>query len=204
MANKVITIARQYGASGRFTGELLSELLGIPCYDRELITMSVDKSGMKEDVIENFDEKSQSSLLYTLAVGSVEFNSMAMPYNMPITDKLFIHQSDIIRELADKGPCIIVGRCADYVLRDNEKKVSVFLEADLGVRAQRVADRRGIPLSKAQELCIKTDKKRASYYSHYTGRKWGRSDLYDLVINTTKVDAKGAAAVIKAYWDTLD
>lgn len=204
MANKIITIARQYGASGRFTGEILSELLGIPCYDRELITMSVDKSGMKEDIIENFDEKSQSSLLYTLAVGSVEYSAVTMPFNMPISDKLFIHQSDIIKELADKSSCILVGRCADYVLRDHDKKISVFLEADLNVRAERVAKRHGIPISKAQDLCIKTDKKRASYYSHYTGRKWGRSELYDLVINTTKLDAKGAAAVIKAYWDALD
>lgn len=203
MANRVITIARQYGASGRFTGEFLSKLTGYPCYDRELITMSVDKSGMKEDVLKSFDEKAQSSLLYTLAIGSVEYGSIATPYNMPISDKLFILQSNIIKELAEKSPCIIVGRCADYVLRDNPNCVSIFLQADLPVRAKRVAARHELTLSKAEDLCIKTDKKRASYYNHYSGQKWGRPDLYDLVIDTTTVGAEGAAHVIKAYLDML-
>lgn len=203
MSNRVITIARQYGASGRFTGEVLSELLGIPCYERELITLSAEKSGMKEDVVKNYDEKAQSSLLYTLAVGSVDYGAVAIPYNMPISDKLFILQSNIIKDLAEKSPCIVVGRCGDYVLRENEKKISVFLQADLDVRAARVAERHNITLSKAKDLCLKTDKKRASYYSHYTGQKWGRPDLYDLVIDTTNITAKGAAAVIKAFYDQL-
>ncbi len=204
MANRVITIARQYGASGRFTGEFLSKLTGFPCYDRELITMSVDKSGMKEDVLKSFDEKAQSSLLYTLAMGSVEYGSaIATPYNMPISDKLFIMQSNIIKELAEQSPCIIVGRCADYVLRENPNCVSIFLQADLNVRAERVAARHQLPITKAQDLCIKTDKKRASYYSHYAGQKWGRPDLYDLVIDTTTIGAEGAAKVIKAYLDIL-
>ncbi len=204
MSNRVITIARQYGASGRFTGEVLSELLGIPCYERELITLSADKSGMKEDIVKSYDEKAQSSLLYTLAVGSVDYSAVTTPYNMPISDKLFILQSNIIKELADKSPCIIVGRCADYVLRDHNNKVSVFLQADLDVRAERVAERHSLSLNKARDLCVKTDKKRAAYYSHYTGQKWGRPDLYDLVIDTSTITAKGAAAVIKAYCDQLD
>lgn len=203
MSNRVITIARQYGASGRFTGEVLSELLGIPCYERELITLSAEKSGMKEDIVKSYDEKAQSSLLYTLAVGSVDYGAVAAPYNMPISDKLFILQSNIIKELAEKSPCIIVGRCGDYVLRENEKKISVFLQADLDVRAERVAERHNLPIAKAKDLCVKTDKKRASYYSHYTGQKWGRPDLYDLVIDTTDITAKGAAAVIKAFYDQL-
>lgn len=203
MANRVITIARQYGASGRFTGEFLSKLTGYPCYDRELITMSVDKSGMKEDVLKSFDEKAQSSLLYTLAIGSVEYGSIAAPYNMPISDKLFILQSNIIKELSEKSPCIIVGRCGDYVLRENPNCVSVFLQADIETRAKRVAARHELTLAKAEELCIKTDKKRSSYYNHYSGQKWGRPDLYDLVIDTTVIGAEGAANVIKAYLDQL-
>ena len=132
MANMVITIARQYGASGRFTGEILSELMGIPCYDRELITMSAAKSGYNEDVVESYDEKAQSSLLYTLAVGSVDYGTpVPLAYHLPMSDKLYIMQSNIIRELADKSPCIIVGRCADHVLNENEKRVAVFLKAEL-------------------------------------------------------------------------
>ena len=159
MANTVITIARQYGASGRFTGEILSEMMGMPCYDRELITMAVDKSGLKEDVIESYDEKAQSSLLYTLAVGSVDYGTpVPLSFHMPMSDKLYIMQSNIIRELAEKSPCIIVGRCADHVLHEHEKRVAVFLKADLPVRAQRVAARHSISVSEAQDMCIKTDR----------------------------------------------
>lgn len=204
MASKVVTIARQYGASGRYTGEVLSELTGMPYYDRELITMSADRSGMKEDVLESHDEKAQSSLLYTLAIGSVNYGMNDMsPYTMPLSDKLFVQQSNIIHELARKSSCIIVGRCADYVLRDEKNVVRVFLKADLNVRAERVAKRHSISLSEAQDMCIKTDKRRANYYSHYTGQKWGQINLYDLVIDTTVIDAKGAAAVIKTYIDLL-
>ncbi len=204
MANTVITIARQYGASGRFTGELLSEMMGIPCYDRELITMSAAKSGYNEDVVESYDEKAQSSLLYTLAVGSVDYGTpVPLAYHMPMSDKLYIMQSNIIRELADKSPCIIVGRCADHVLNENEKRVAVFLKAELSVRAERVAERHNISLSEAQDMCVKTDRRRAAYYSHYTGQKWGRSDLYDLMIDTTRIGAHGAALVIKQYVDSI-
>ncbi len=204
MANMVITIARQYGASGRFTGEILSELMGIPCYDRELITMSAAKSGYNEDVVESYDEKAQSSLLYTLAVGSVDYGTpVPLAYHMPMSDKLYIMQSNIIRELADKSPCIIVGRCADHVLNEHEKRVAVFLKAELSVRAERVAERHNISLSEAQDMCVKTDRRRASYYSHYTGQKWGRSDLYDLMIDTTRITARSAALVIKQYVESI-
>ncbi len=204
MSNMVITIAREYGASGRFTGEILSEKMGLPCYDRELITMAVDKSGFNEDVIESYDEKAQSSLLYTLAVGSVDYGTpVPLSFHMPMSDKLYIMQSNIIKELAEKSPCIIVGRCADHVLHDNEKRIAVFLKADLQVRAQRVADRHNISVSEAQDLCVKTDRRRASYYSHYTGQKWGRAELYDLMIDTTRIDAHGAADVIAQYVNSI-
>ncbi|MCD7776422.1 MAG: cytidylate kinase-like family protein [Firmicutes bacterium] len=204
MSNRIVTIARQYGASGRFTGELLSEATGMPYYDRELITMSADRSGVKEEVLESHDEKAQSSLLYTLAIGSVNYGiNDVSQYTMPMSDKLFVQQSNLIHELAKKSSCIIVGRCADYVLRDEKNIVRVFLKADLNVRAERVAQRHSISLSEAQSMCIKTDKRRANYYSHYTGQKWGQMNLYDLVIDTTKIDAKGASAVIKAYIEVL-
>ena len=203
MANTVITIARQYGASGRFTGELLSKLTGMPFYDRELITMTASKSGFGEDVVAHHDEKAQSSLHYTLAVGSVDYGTpMPLSYQMPMSDKLYIMQCNIIRDLA-KEPCIIVGRCADHVLHDHPNLVRVFLKADLKVRAERVAKRHDISVSEAQDMCIKTDRRRASYYTHYTGQKWGRQELYDLIIDTTVIDAPGATAVIKAYVDAL-
>ncbi len=201
--NTVITIARQYGASGRFTGEVLSKMTGLPFYDRELITMTATKSGFGEDVVERHDERAQSSLLYTLAVGSVDYGTpMPLAYNMPMSDKLYIMQSNIIRELAQES-CIIVGRCADHVLRDNKNVIKVFLKAELPVRAERVAKRHDISEAEAQDMCIKTDRRRASYYSHYTGQKWGKQELYDLVIDTTIIDAQGAANVIKAFADSI-
>ena len=201
MANTVITIARQYGAAGRRTGEILAEMTGMPCYDRELITLAAMKSGMNEDVVADIDEKASSSLLYTLALGSVDYTTASMPtaYNIPINDKLFIAQCSVIKELAARTPCIIIGRCADYVLRDNPKCIKVYLQADLTVRAKRIAARQGISVSDAQDVIMKTDKRRASYYGHYTGQKWGRSDLYDLVIDTTVIGAEGAAEVIEKF-----
>lgn len=201
MANTVITIARQYGAAGRQTGEILAEMTGMPCYDRELITLAAMKSGMNEDVVADIDEKASPSLLYTLALGSVDYTTASMPtaYNIPINDKLFIAQCSVIKELAARSPCIIIGRCADYVLRDNPKCIKVYLQADLTVRAKRIVARQGISVSDAQDVIMKTDKRRASYYGHYTGQKWGRSDLYDLVIDTTVIGAKGAAEVIEKF-----
>ena len=197
MSSIVITIARQYGSGGREIGEKVAELLSIPLYDRELITLSAKNSGFSEEALENADEKAANSLLYTLAMGS---GSYGMPggfgYKMPINDQLFVMQSDTIRRLARENDCVIVGRAADYVLRDNPARLSVFLYADIADRKRRIAERHALTEAKAMDLINKTDRRRSNYYNYYTGGKWGKLDQYHLAINTSLLGIEGTAALI--------
>ena len=135
----IITIARQYGSGGREIGEKVASKLGIPFYDRELITLAAKQSGMSPEIFEKADEKATNSLLYSLMMGNYTFGSQVTPMNnLPINDKLFLAQSDIIRDIAEKGPCVIVGRCADYVLRENKNCLHVFIYADHFARMDRI------------------------------------------------------------------
>ncbi len=198
MANHLIlTIARQYGSGGREIGEKVASLLGIPLYDRELITMSAKDSGLSVDALENVDEKAANSLLYTLAMGS---GSYGIPggfgYRMPINDQLFVLQSDTIRRLAKEGPCVIVGRAADYVVRDNPGRLSVFLYADIADRKARVTERHQLSEAKALDLINKTDRRRSNYYNYYTGGKWGKLDQYHIALNTSCLGIDGTAELI--------
>ena len=140
--NLLITIGRQYGSGGREIGEKLAAKLGIAFYNNELITMAANKSGMAHNIVGEADEKATNSLLYTLAMGSSFFNGNAgIAFDMPINDKLFVTQSDIIKSLADEAPAVFIGRCADYVLRDFPNLVKLFIHAPLDFRAQHVSER---------------------------------------------------------------
>ena len=198
--NTVITIGRQYGSGGREIGKKISELLGIPYYDDELISMAAKNSGLNHDVLSDVDEKATNSLLYTLAMsGSLFGGNAAMAYEMPINDKLYIAQSEVIKDLAKNEPCVIIGRCADYVLKDYPNAINLFIYADIDKRAVRVAESKGITEAKAKDLIIKTDKQRANYYNYYTSLKWGRIENYDLCIDSGKIGIAKAAEVIANY-----
>lgn len=198
--NTVITIGRQYGSGGREIGKKISEILGIGYYDDELISLAAKNSGMNSDTLSDVDEKATNSLLYTLAMGGSLFGgNAAIAYEMPINDKLYIAQSEVIKELAKKEPCVIIGRCADYVLKDYPSVINLFVYADLEKRTARVAMRRGINEAKARDIIIKTDKQRANYYNYYTSRKWGRIENYDLCIDSGRIGYDKAAQVIAEY-----
>ena len=200
--NISITIARQYGSGGREIGEKVAELLGYKYVDRELITLAAQKSGFHADVINSIDEKATNSLLYTLAMGSNSFGAPHANYSVdiPINDKLFIVQSNIIKELADEGSCVFVGRCADYVLSERKNKISIFLYGDIESRIKRVVERHdGVDADEAKKLIAKTDKRRINYYNFYTGKKWGDFDNYDLSINTSVLGVEGTAKIIAEY-----
>ena len=201
MKKCIVTIARQYGSGGREVGQKLAELMGCRFYDKDLITMAAQKSGMSTAALDNADEKAANSLLYTLAMGSSAYTTHSMnQVHMPINDKLFVVQSDIIKELAaGNDSAVIVGRCADYVLSGYENVVKIFIAADFDVRVQTVMDRHAVNQAQAKELIVKTDKRRANYYSYYTGEKWGKADKYDLVVSTDRVGAEGAAKLIFDY-----
>ena len=194
----IITIARQYGSGGREIGEKVAKKLGITLYDKQLITDAAAKGNLDENVSKMADESAANSLLYTLAMGSnVLGTTMHFGYKMPLNDKLFILQSEIIKEKAKDESCVIIGRCADYVLRDEEKVLRIFVYGDLDHRQARIAARHP-ELKSAQVIDVinKTDKRRSSYYNFYTGNKWGKYDNYDMAINSSTLGIDGAAELI--------
>ncbi len=197
MKKTIITIARQYGSGGREIGERVAELLGIPNYDKEFVTMAAEKeSALDPRALEKVDERATSSLLYTLAMGSNLFHSPHVSPALPLNDRLFAIQCSIIRSLADEKSCVMIGRCADYVLRDHPDRLSVFIYADLDARKKRVAERHGIKESEAIDIINKTDRRRASYYNFYTGNKWGKYDNYHIAINSAVLGIEGTARLI--------
>jgi cytidylate kinase len=198
MKKVVITIARQYGSGGREIGERVAELLSIPNYDKELIRLAVaDDETLSEEDAHMVDERATNSLLYTLAMGSNMYSvAHGVPHTPPLNDRLFIKQSEVIRKAAEDGSCVIVGRCADYVLREEPARLSVFIYADLESRKKRVAERHALSLDAALEVINKTDRRRSTYYNFYTGRKWGRYDNYHLALDSTVLGVEGTAQII--------
>lgn len=202
MKSTVITIARQFGSRGREIGQKLAEELGYKYYDRDLISLAAEKSGMSRDILDAADEKAATSILYTLALGSSVYAHGVENINVPLNDKLYIVQSNIIKDIYERGEgAVIVGRCADYVLSDCENVARIFISADFDSRVAVTAERSNVSEAKAKDMIIKTDKRRANYYSYYTGKKWGKIENYDLIVNSAKTGVDGAVSVIKAFLD---
>ncbi len=198
--NLLIAIGRQYGSAGRYIGEQLAQKLGIPLYNNELITMAAKKSGMAHHVLNAADETATNSLLYTLAMGSSFWGGNAgLAFDMPINDKLFVTQSDIIKELANEGPAVFIGRCADYVLHDYPNLIKLFILAPLEWRANHVSELHDMPFDKAKDLIIKTDKRRANYYNYYTGQKWGKMENFHLSVDSSRLGTDETAEMLYRY-----
>ena len=196
--NFVITVGRQYGSGGREIAQRVAEILGIKSYGKELIRMAAERSGLHEDTLATVDERATSSLLYTLAMGSASYSggNSGLGFNMPVNDKLFVVQSEIMKELAEKESCVIIGRCGDYVLRDHPKKISVFIYADMDKRVERIMERHDLTADAAKDIIAKTDKRRVNYYNFYTGRKWGKYEHYDISINSGLLGIERTAQMI--------
>ena len=196
----IITIARQFGSGGREIGEFVAKELGIPLIDKELVKDAATKGELSEEIIRSADESAANSLLYTLAMGSnVLGTTIHFGYKMPINDKLFILQSEAIKNYAANGSCVIIGRCADYVLRDEPSLFRIFIYGDLDHRQARVRERHPeIKSSQVIDVINKTDKRRASYYNFYTGNKWGKFDNYDMAINSSTFGIEETAKLIAA------
>ena len=203
MSNKfIITIARQFGSGGREIGKALSEKLQIPFYDKELISLAAKESGIDSEVFENVDERATNSLLYSLSMGLYSFGTgYSAMGDLPVNDRLYILQHKIIKRLAEQGPCVIVGRCADYILKDRDDCVRLFIHADMEYRKERAIRLRGVDKARAEQVVNKTDKVRANYYSFYSGQKWGYSQNYDLCIDSTKLSTEQIVDVIISYLD---
>lgn len=200
MNNKyVITIGRQFGSGGRAIGQKLSEKLSLPFYDKELISLAAKESGMNPEVFKEVDETAANSLLYSLSMGLYSFNGPLAMGDLPVNDKLYILQHQIIKELAAKGPCVIVGRCADYVLKDNPHTINIFIHANIEYRKKRAVVVHNIAERRAETIINKTDKTRANYYSFYTGQKWGVTQNYDLCIDSSKLSDEQIVELICEY-----
>lgn len=192
----IIVIGRQYGSGGRQLGKLLSRCLGIPYYDKELLREAADKLGFRADLFEQADEKRPSRLMSMVGANygaSTYFTSGALNGGT-----LYQMQSDVIRNLLEKGPCVIVGRTADYIGRDLPNLISLFLHADKEVRARRTLERN--PRMKAEDAALWLDRQdtaRSDYYNYYTGRKWGSADNYDFCINTSRLTPEQTCEIVE-------
>lgn len=198
--NLVITIGRQCGSQGRIIGQKLAQAMGVKCYDKELLSEAAKNSGLCEELFETHDEKPTNSFLYSLVMDtySMGYNSSAY-LDMPINHKIFLAQFDTIKKIAQEGPCVMVGRCADYALAEFPYAVNVFVHADLQSRIVRIARRHDLTNAKAKDLIIKTDKRRASYYNYYTSKKWGEAAGYDLCLDTGALGIDGAIHIIREF-----
>ncbi len=183
--NLIITIGRQFGSGGRQIAKLVGEKLGVNVYDKELINMAARSSGISQELLDNYDERPTSSFLYSLSLGAYSFDSPAAGIaHMPIVDRVFSVQSQVIRDIADKESCVIIGRCADNILQDYDNVLSVFIHADKDFRIQRVSEYEKVPMSEASVLVKNADKRRASYYNYFSDEKWGVATTYDLCFNS--------------------
>lgn len=195
--NTIITIGRQYGSAGREIGYKVADELGIKLYDKEMLDRAAKESGICQELFETHDEKT-NSFLYSLVMDTYSLGYTSGSYtDMPINHKVFLAQFDAIKKIADEGPCILVGRCADYALEEYENVVRLFIYADLDVRIRRIARIYDLTDAKAKDLILKTDKKRSSYYNYYSNKKWGAADSYDFCLNSSKLGIQGTADAIK-------
>lgn len=197
MGNLVITIGRQFGSGGSEVGKMVAEKMGIKLYDKELINLAAKQSGLSEHILEDYDEKPTNSFLYSLSLGAYSLDSaIAGVPNMPIVDKVFMVQSQIIREIAEKEPCVIIGRCAESVLKEHDSLLSVFIHSDIENRIDRICNEKGITRAAAADLIKKTDKKRASYHNYFSEGRWGDAAAYDICLDS-KMGIEHIARIIQ-------
>lgn len=198
--NKIITISRQYGSGGREIGEKLAAKLGIPFYDNEIITRAAKESGFAVEAFQRAEQKASSSLLYSIAMGLNSYGNQDFGFtNLSLEDKIYLAQSEVIHKMAEEGPCVIVGRCADYILRNNKNVVNVFIWATLESRVRRAVESYQLPEHKAAEQILKIDKRRANYYNYHANEKWGRAENYHLSIQSDYVGIDGAVECIERF-----
>jgi cytidylate kinase len=198
MANTIITIGRQFGSNGRLIGEKLAELMGVKCYDKQLIKEAAKQSGLWEDFLDNMDEKPTSSFLYSVVMDPYSYMSFDnnSNYGMNLNQKAFMATYETIKSIADRESCVIIGRCSNYVLREYENVLSAFIYAPLEVRIDTVMKRFNLNEKQARDQIAKEDKARASYFNYYTSYKWGKNESYDILIDSSLLGPEGTAELL--------
>ncbi len=197
----IITIGRQCGSGGREIGKKLAAQLGVPFYDKELLRLAAEHSGIALENFNAFDEVPTNSLLYYLSVGN-NYGMAGLQYDIPIHQKVFLAQFEAIQRLADEGEsCVILGRCADYALAKREQVVNVFLCGNPTERAKRLMSVHDLSEKKAADLMVKTDKRRANYHDFYANTRWGSAESYDLIVNSLTLGIDETVELIAKYAD---
>lgn len=194
---KIITVGRKFGSCGREIGRLVSQKLGIGFYDKEIITEAAKRSGLCDKFVESIDERPTGSLLYSLVMNAQHSGFAA---EKPIELIAYEAQLEALREAAKHGPCVIVGRAADYILRDNYDILSVFFTAPLPYRLKVIMERYEINEKEALAKINRLDKARSSYYNYHTESKWGSADSFDICLNTSCISHEKAADIIIEYY----
>ncbi len=196
----IITIGREYGSGGREIGRLVADKLGVPFYDKELLTRAAEESGLCIEMFDRHDEKASVSGMLTggMAAG-MHLGGQGTGLQMPMNQRVFLAQFDAIGKIAAEGPCVIVGRCADYVLKEIKGVVHVFLYASIEKRVERIIRVEDVSRDEARELIRKTDKQRKNYYNFFADGNWGKRSNYDLMLRTDDLDPAVVADTIIAF-----
>ena len=201
MDNKVITIARSYGSGGRKMGKLLAKELGYDYYDREILRIASDESGISEELFNRADENARMPLF---RIARQVYSGEVIPPDSDdfiSNENLFRYQAKIIRELAATRNCVIVGRCANYILRGRDNVINIFVTAPVVDCVRRVMETDGLDLEEAEKKIRRTDKRRADYFKYFTGRQWQDAALYDLCLNTGHMSESKCVEVVRAYME---
>jgi cytidylate kinase len=200
MKKVVITIARQYGSGGKTIGKMLGEDLGIPVFSREILKKASEESGINETLFNQVDEKLMGSPLFRIMKREYR-GELLSPDSDDFLSKqnLFNYQAKVIKGLAEEGACVIIGRCGDYVLRDNPNRVAVFVHAPADYCRQMAIERGAQSTRDVDRFIAQTDKARAEYYHYYTGQEWSNAKNYDLCLNSGAIGFDGCVEAIKSY-----
>lgn len=182
----VITIAREYGSGGRYIGRLIADKLGIKFYDKDFVTTLSEQTGLSEEYIENNEQRRNT----------LDALNNGYYFNLSNSDELFVKESKLIKELAEKESCVIIGRCSDFILKDNEDTINIFVYSNMEDKIKRVVERYGFNQKDAEKEIKNIDKQRSNHYKHYTGKKWGENQNYDLCINSDALGVEKSADLI--------
>ena len=194
----IITIGREYGSGGREIGELVAGRLGIAFYDKKLINLVAEKSGLSREFIENNEQRERGGLLRGMAASASAAYAggfFSMPHT-PLTENIFLAQAQVIRDIAQKESAVIVGRCADYVLAGRPNTINVFIHAPMETRVNRIMALYGMSEADALKAIAKSDKERGNHYFRYTDKKWGKAQNYDVCVNAALMGVEKTAEML--------
>lgn len=192
----VVTVSRQYGSGGRYVAKMLAKELGVPIYDKQIIEMTAQNFGFSKEFVADYEEKPINRFYYAFSLGG-DLNS-----GLSMNDKIFIEQANIMKKLAAQGSCVIVGRCADYVLRDRTDVLNVYIHTDMAHRVARAVQFYGLDEESALKAIKKSDKQRRKYHNDYANREWDNALNYHLAIDSDRIGVDNSAKLIKNYLES--